>query len=80
MVRRAAEVVLEEGKDVPKMKSSRGAMKRFRVTASGKIKRNKGFKSHLLSGKGKKRKRRLRQPGFVSPSEAKNIRKLIPYL
>jgi len=55
-------------------------MKRFRVTASGKIKRSKGFKGHLLSGKGKKRKRRLRQAGFVSPSETKNIRKMIPYL
>jgi large subunit ribosomal protein L35 len=62
------------------MKSSRGAVKRFRVTASGKIKRNKGFKGHLLSGKSKKRKRRLRQASMVSPSEAKNIRKLVPYL
>lgn len=65
---------------MPKMKSSRGAMKRFRVTASGKIKRNRGFKGHLLSGKGKKRKRRLRQAALVSPGEARNIRKLIPYL
>jgi len=65
---------------VPKIKSSRGAMKRFRVTASGKIKRAKAFKGHLLSGKGKKRKRRLRQGALVSPGEAKNIRKLIPYL
>jgi large subunit ribosomal protein L35 len=65
---------------MPKMKSNRGAMKRFRVTASGKVKRNKGFKGHLLSGKGKKRKRRLRQGGLVSPGETKNIRKLIPYL
>jgi len=55
-------------------------MKRFRVTASGKIKRAKAFKGHLLSGKGKKRKRRLRQGALVSPGEAKNIRKLIPYL
>jgi large subunit ribosomal protein L35 len=62
------------------MKSSRGATKRFRVTASGRIKRSKGFKGHLLSGKGKKRKRRLRKAGMVSPSEARNIRRLIPYL
>jgi large subunit ribosomal protein L35 len=55
-------------------------MKRFKVTGSGKIKRNKGFKSHLLSGKGKKRKRRLRQSTTVSDVETKNIRKLIPYL
>lgn len=65
---------------MPKIKSSRGAMKRFRVTASGKIKRSKGSKGHLLSSKGKKRKRRLRQAGLVSPVETKNIRKLIPYL
>lgn len=65
---------------VPKIKSSRGAVKRFRVTAAGKIKRNRAFKSHLLSGKGKKRKRRLRQAALVSPGEAKKIRKLIPYL
>jgi large subunit ribosomal protein L35 len=65
---------------LPKIKSSRGALKRFKVTATGKIKRRKGFKSHLLSGKRKKRKRRLRQSALVSPGEAKNIRKLIPYL
>jgi large subunit ribosomal protein L35 len=65
---------------MPKIKSSRGAMKRFRVTASGKIKRARGFKGHLLSSKGKKRKRRLRQAALVSPGEARNIRKLIPYL
>ncbi len=65
---------------MPKIKSNRGAVKRFRVTGSGKIKRNKGFKGHLLSGKTKKRKRGLRQAGLVSASEAKNIRKLIPYL
>ena len=65
---------------MPKIKSNRGAVKRFRVTATGKVKRNKAFKGHLLSGKAKKRKRRLRQGGLVSASETKNIRKLIPYL
>jgi large subunit ribosomal protein L35 len=65
---------------VPKIKSKRGAIKRFRVTGSGKVKRNKGFKGHLLSSKNKKRKRRLRQAALVSPVEQKNIRKLIPYL
>ena len=64
---------------MPKIKTNRAAAKRFRVTASGKIKRNKGFKSHLLSSKGKKRKRKLRRPALVSKGEAKNIRKLIPY-
>lgn len=65
---------------MPKIKSNRGAMKRFKVTASGKIKRSRGFKSHLLSSKGKKRKRRLRQSTTVAAVEQKNIRKLIPYL
>jgi large subunit ribosomal protein L35 len=64
---------------VPKMKTNRAAAKRFRITGSGKIKRNKGFKSHLLSGKGKKRKRKLRQAVTVSASDSPNIRKLIPY-
>ena len=65
---------------MPKIKSNRGAMKRFRVTGSGKVKRNKGFKGHLLSTKSKKRKRALRQGALVSPAEQKNIRKLVPYL
>ena len=64
---------------MPKLKTNRAAAKRFRVTGSGKIKRNKGFKSHLLSSKGKKRKRKLRRATVVSAVEARNIRKLIPY-
>ncbi|HET8563180.1 MAG TPA: 50S ribosomal protein L35 [Candidatus Binatia bacterium] len=65
---------------MPKIKTNRAAAKRFKVTASGKLKRHKGFKSHLLSSKGKKRKRKLRHPTTVAAVEAKNIRKLIPYL
>ncbi|HEU5464646.1 MAG TPA: 50S ribosomal protein L35, partial [Candidatus Binatia bacterium] len=49
-------------------------------TGSGKVKRNKGFKSHLLSSKGKKRKRKLRRSTLVSAAETRNIRKLVPYL
>jgi large subunit ribosomal protein L35 len=64
---------------VPKMKTNRAAAKRFRVTGSGKIKRNKGFKRHLLSSKGKKRKRQLRRGTVVSASEQRNVRELIPY-
>jgi len=64
---------------VGKIKTNRAAAKRFRVTGSGKIKRNKGFKSHLLSSKAKKRKRKLRQGTTVSASETRNIRRLIPY-
>ena len=65
---------------MPKIKTNRAAAKRFRVTGSGKVKRNKGFKSHLLSSKGKKRKRHLRQGVLVADVETKNVRKLIPYL
>ena len=65
---------------MPKIKTNRAAAKRFRVTATGKVKRNKGFKSHLLSSKGKKRKRRLRKGTLVAAVETKNVHKLIPYL
>lgn len=65
---------------MPKIKTNRAAAKRFRVTASGKVKRNKGFKSHILSTKGKKRKRQLRQGTTVAAVDQRNIKKLIPYL
>ena len=64
---------------MPKIKTNRAAAKRFRVTGTGKIKRNKGYKRHILSTKGKKRKRHLRQATMVSAAESKNIRQLIPY-
>jgi len=64
---------------VPKIKTNRAAAKRFRVTGSGKIKRNKGYKRHILSSKSKKRKRHLRHSTTVAAVETKNIHKLIPY-
>jgi large subunit ribosomal protein L35 len=64
---------------VPKIKTNRSAAKRFRVTGSGKIKRNKAYKQHILSTKGKKRKRHLRRATLVAGVETANIRKLIPY-
>ena len=64
---------------MPKIKTNRGAAKRFSVTGSGKIKRNKAYKRHILSSKGKKRKRKLRKATLVAAVEAKNIRQLIPY-
>jgi large subunit ribosomal protein L35 len=64
---------------VPKIKTNRSAAKRFRITASGKIKRNKAYKRHILSNKGKKQKRHLRKATTVVAAESKNIRKLIPY-
>ena len=65
---------------MPKLKTKRGAAKRFRVTANGKIKRKKAFKSHILTKKSSKRKRNLRKPGFVSPSEKKSVKKMLPYV
>ena len=60
-----------------KMKSNRGAAKTFRKTASGKIKRSKAFKSHILTSKSTKRKRGLRKSTMVSASEQKRITRLI---
>lgn len=64
---------------MPKMKTHRGAAKRFKKTGTGKIKRSKAYKSHLLGSKTSKRKRNLRKPGLVSEQETKRISKLIPY-
>ena len=64
---------------MPKLKTNKSAAKRFRITGSGKIKRSKGYKQHILSTKSKKRKRHLRQSTMVSAAESKNIRLLIPY-
>lgn len=62
---------------MPKMKSNRGAMKRFKVTASGKIKRSKAYKSHILTKKTTKRKRNLRSSTHVSDADAPRVRKMI---
>ena len=64
---------------MPKQKSHSGAKKRFKITASGKIKRAKAYKSHILNKKSRKRKRNLRKGGFVSAAQEKTIRDLIPY-
>jgi large subunit ribosomal protein L35 len=61
------------------MKTHRGAAKRFRVTKSGKVKRAKAYKSHILNKKSSKRKRNLRKGTLISASEQKNVRMLIPY-
>lgn len=63
---------------MPKMKTHRGAAKRFSLTAGGKVKRAKAYKSHILNKKSTKRKRNLRKTGYVA-AEAKVIKKLIPY-
>ncbi len=65
---------------MPKMKTHRGAAKRFKVTGTGEIKRWKGYKSHLLTGKPAKRTRGLRTAALVAETERLNIKKLLPYL
>ena len=65
---------------MPKMKSHRGAAKRFKKTGTGKLKRAKAFKSHILTKKSSKTKRNLRKAGYVCKSEAKVMKKLLPYL
>lgn len=65
---------------MPKMKTNRGAAKRFKLTGSGKIKRNKAYSSHILTKKSTKRKRGLRQADIVDPTNYKGIRRILPYM
>ncbi len=58
---------------MPKMKSNRGAAKTFKKTASGKFKRKKAYRSHILTSKTRKRKRNLRKATLVSQADAKRV-------
>ena len=64
---------------MPKIKTNRGAAKRFKKTGSGKVRRNSAFTSHILTTKTTKRKRNLRKPSIMAPADAKRIKVLIPY-
>lgn len=64
---------------MPKIKTNRSAAKRFRKTATGKIKRKKAFHTHILTKKTTKRKRKLRKSTLTSKSDHKRVRLLIPY-
>ncbi len=64
---------------MPKMKTHRGAAKRVKTTGSGKLKRMRANKSHILTKKTRKRKRRLRQSDLVAPADAQRLRKILPY-
>ena len=64
---------------MPKLKTHRGAAKRFSVTKSGRIKRSQAYTSHILNKKSPKRKRNLRKNAYIAPQEQKQIRALIPY-
>ena len=63
---------------MPKMKSHRGAAKRFSKTGSGKIRRQKAFKQHILTKKNTKRKRRLREPDLVAHADEGRVRRMLP--
>jgi len=65
---------------MPKMKSNRGAAKRFKATGTGKIRRSKAFTSHILTSKSTKRKRNLRQSGLIDAADTKAVRRMLPYL
>jgi large subunit ribosomal protein L35 len=65
---------------MPKMKTNRGAAKRFKVTGTGKVKRSKAFGSHILTTKTTKRKRGLRKSALVDSTQQRNIKRLVPYL
>ncbi|MGC9518315.1 MAG: 50S ribosomal protein L35 [Desulfuromonadaceae bacterium] len=65
---------------MPKIKTNRGAAKRFKKTGTGKIARNKAFTSHILTKKTTKRKRALRHGTLVHAADHKNISALVPYL
>ena len=63
---------------MPKMKTHRGAAKRFKRTGTGQLKRSKAYKSHILNKKTAKRKRNLRKGTLVSAGDMKRINQLIP--
>ncbi len=65
---------------MPKLKTNRSAAKRFRATASGKLKHRRCNRSHLLTKKSSKRKRQLRHPGMLKKGDAALIKKALPYL
>ncbi len=64
---------------MPKLKSHRGAAKRFKVTGRGKVKRGHAYKSHILTKKDPKRRRQLDEDTLVSDSDMGRVRRMLPY-
>ena len=64
---------------MPKLKTNKGAAKRFKITKTGKIKKRTAGRGHILGKKTRKRKRHLRKSGYLSPQDAKKMRRLLPY-
>ncbi|MGE4559087.1 MAG: 50S ribosomal protein L35 [Desulfobulbus sp.] len=65
---------------MPKMKTNRGAAKRFRATGAGRIRRNKAYSSHILTKKSTKRKRNLRKATLIAEVDVKAVRRMLPYV
>ncbi len=65
---------------MPKQKTSRAAAKRFKVTGTGKLKRNKAYKRHILTKKSAKTKRNLRKAAMTDASNVKSTKKMLPYI
>ena len=65
---------------MPKLKTKKAAAKRFKKTGTGELKRNKAYKSHILTKKTTKRKRNLRKPAITDATNVKNMKKILPYL
>lgn len=65
---------------MPKIKTKRAAAKRFSTTGTGKLKRNKAYKSHILTKKSTKRKRNLRKSAIIDSTNVKSMKKVLPYL
>jgi large subunit ribosomal protein L35 len=65
---------------VPKLKTRRGAAKRFKRTGTGKLLRSKAYRRHILTKKNSKRKRQLRSRGLVDPTDEARVRAHLPYL
>lgn len=65
---------------MPKLKTNRGAAKRFSLTGTGKVKRSKAYAGHMLTSKTKKRKRNLRKSAVLDHADERGVKRLIPYL
>lgn len=64
---------------MPKLKTNKGAAKRFKITKTGKIKKRSAGRGHILGKMSRKRKRQLRKSSYLSPADEKLIRRLMPY-
>ena len=65
---------------MPKLKTKRAAAKRFKLTGTGKLKRSKAYKRHILTKKSAKTKRNLRKATLVDSTNVKTMKKVLPYL